>query len=139
MSIPVPRTPDLVYKMGQALAPLRDENVLLMGSGNLTHNLPYVFQQVQAGKLSLTDDSPVDKWARESDDWIKEKLDNVNITDILSSPDKLPNFEMAAPTTEHFDPVYFTLGSLNPGEGINHFHESFQGGSFSMRSFSLEN
>jgi len=139
MSIPVPRTPDLVYRMGQALAPLRDQNILLMGSGNLTHNLPYAFQQMQTGKITLTGDNPVDKWARESDEWIKAKLDDLNMTDILASPEKLPNFDMAAPTTEHFDPVYFTLGSLSEGEGVNHFHEGFQGGSISMRSFSLEN
>ena len=44
---------------------------------------------------------------------------------------------MAAPTTEHFDPLYFILGTMRHSESIDYIHEGFQGGSFSMRSFQI--
>ena len=45
---------------------------------------------------------------------------------------------MAAPTTEHFDPLYFILGAKQNSESIEYIHEGFQGGSFSMRSFETQ-
>ncbi|MFV2015085.1 MAG: class III extradiol ring-cleavage dioxygenase [Candidatus Heimdallarchaeota archaeon] len=137
MSIPVPRTPDYLYKIGKILAPLREEGVMFMGSGNVIHNLQYVMYRVQE-MGGLFANIPVESWAAETDGWLKERLDNLHIENLLSSPDKMPNFKRAAPTTEHFDPLYFILGTLKEKEMINHFHESFQMGSISMRSFHSE-
>lgn len=52
------------YRMGEALAPLRDEGVLIIGSGSATHNL----------RTMKPDGSPIDSWARDFDDWLKESL-----------------------------------------------------------------
>lgn len=138
LSIPIPRTPLEFYKIGQVLAPLREENIMLMGSGNLVHNIPHAIRQMQAGKVDTGFNNPAEEWAKETDEWLKEKIDNYAIDDLLDSPNKAPHFRMAAPTTEHFDPLYFILGTQNKREGIYHFYEGFQAGSFSMRCFANE-
>ncbi|MFW9856724.1 MAG: DODA-type extradiol aromatic ring-opening family dioxygenase [Candidatus Thorarchaeota archaeon] len=141
LSIPIPRSPENMFKIGAILSPLREEGILFMGSGNLIHNLPYVMYQLRQGKLdpsALTSSGPVDDWAQETDEWIKERLDNLEVDRLLQAPEKAPNFKMAAPTTEHFDPIYFVLGTLRAGETVHNFHEGIQAGSLSMRSFALE-
>lgn len=140
LSIPIPRKPETLFKIGQLLAEFRKEGVMLLGSGNLVHNLPYVFQQVRLGKFGFTNwvDTPEEKWAIETDKWIKEKLDDYNLEDLLNSTYKAPHFNRAAPTTEHFDPLYFVIGTLDPQEEIIHIHEGFEAGSISMRSFTGE-
>lgn len=137
MSIPVPRTPEYLYKLGKILAPLREEGTMFMGSGNVIHNLQYVMQKAQQ-MGGLFANIPSETWAVETDTWLKEQLDDLNVEKLLASPDEMPNFKHAAPTTEHFDPLYFILGTLRENEMINQFHESFQMGSISMRSFNSE-
>ncbi len=139
VSLPVPRDSSYLFKLGQILRKLRQDNIMLMGSGNLVHNIPYAMRQMQLGKASIfSDNNPVDEWAQETDEWLKAKLDNKDFESLLQAPAKTPNFKMAAPTTEHFDPLYFILGSLDKSESISYIHEGFQGGSFSMRSFKTE-
>lgn len=137
VSLPVQRKPELLFDIGKILSPLRDKGIMFMGSGNLTHNLSYVMEE--ARKLGgFHNNLPTVSWAYEVDSWIKEQLDDHNISNLLRSSEMIPNFKMAAPTTEHFDPLYFVLGTLNSDEMLTHFHESFQMGSISMRSFHSE-
>ena len=139
VSLPVPRDSEYLFKIGQILSKFRSENILLMGSGNLVHNIPYAMRQFQLGKADLfSDNNKTDEWAKETDEWLKNKLDSLDIETLLLSSQKAPNFRMAAPTTEHFDPLYFILGAKQNSESIEYIHEGFQGGSFSMRSFETQ-
>jgi 4,5-DOPA dioxygenase extradiol len=140
ISLPIPRKPTDLYRIGQALSPLRKEGVAFMGSGNLVHNLPHVNRQASLGKLDFQNMSsaPIEPWAKEVDSWIADQLENLEIERLLRAPDLIANYKMAAPTSEHFDPLYFVLGLLEKGEGIKTIHESIQGGSISMRCFSAE-
>ncbi len=141
LSIPIPRTPQELFKMGKALGHYRKEGILLMGSGNLIHNLGHVAHQVRVGSINYTNfsDAPVEEWARMADNWIKGKLNKFQIKDLLDSHKMISNFKMVAPTTEHYDPLYFILGTKLPDDPITHFHESIQAGSISMRCFALGN
>ena len=76
------------------------------------------------GRFDL-DSAQID-WVKETDEWLEEKLTDQKIDSLLQSPSVLPNFQMAAPTTEHFDPLYFVLGTLDKEESINQFHSSYQ-------------
>lgn len=138
MSIPVPRTQEYLYKIGQILTTLRQEGVMFFASGNLVHNLPHAIKKMSSVGL-FESNQPVESWSFDADVWIKEQLDDLNIDKLLRSRELMPNFSFAAPTTEHFDPLYFFLGTLKNNESINHFHESFQYGSISMRSFYSKN
>ena len=101
ISIPIPRTPIELIKIGEALKPLRNEEILLLGSGNIVHNLRRAFFPQKYGKT--------DEWAKTFDDWIKVNLDTLNI-DQLNNYRKLAPFnDLAVPTTEHFDPLFFIL------------------------------
>ncbi len=138
VSLPIPRKPDYLFKLGEILKTFRSENILLMGSGNLVHNIPYAMRQAQLGRVDMfSDDNKTDDWAKETDEWLKDKLDNKDTQTLLESPQKAPHFKTAAPTTEHFDPLYLILGAMDKSEDISYIHEGFQMGSFSMRSFSI--
>ncbi len=137
LSIPIPRDPLELYRIGQAVAPLRQEGVMFMGSGNLVHNLRHTFSRMAAHGQGIDGFAtmPIEQWAVDVDDWVKEHLDDGNTEMLLASPQKLENFRAAAPTTEHYDPLYFVLGTMSPSEGVSYIHEGFEGGSISMRSF----
>lgn len=140
LSIPVPRDPEELYRIGQVVAPLREEGVVFMGSGNLVHNLPHTFNQMRKFGRGLDGftQMPLESWAVDVDRWLQEQLDDRNTEMILQAPQQLDNFRTAAPTTEHFDPLYFVLGTMNSSEGVTYIHEGFEGGSISMRSFVSE-
>lgn len=124
VSLPVPRTPERVAQVGKALAPLRDEGVLLIGSGGLVHNLRRVhFDDKNA---------PVDGWAAEFDGWVRDH------SDALADYRRAPHAAEAVPTTEHFDPAFFVLGAALPGDRLSWLYEGFHYGNLSMRSFELK-
>lgn len=112
-------------ELGRALAPLRDEGVLLIGSGGAVHNLRRV-------DLSA-EDAPVQAWARDFDGWLAKAVDSLSVD--LS---KAPGAQLAAPTPEHFEPLLVVLATAQPGERAVTIFEGFQYGTLSMRSFAIE-
>jgi 4,5-DOPA dioxygenase extradiol len=127
LSLPVPRTSELLLRCGRALAPLREEGVLLVGSGGIVHNLRQL--RWAAG------DAP-EPWAAAFDGWVRERLDTLDV-DGLRSYGLAPEAELAVPSSEHFDPVFFVLGSRAPGERVSEVYAGFRYGSLSLRSFAL--
>ena len=111
--------------LGRALAPLRDEGVLLIGSGGAVHNLRRV-------NLS-SEDAEVEPWAREFDDWLAKAVDTLTVD--LS---KAPGARLAVPTPEHFEPLLVVLAAAQPGERAVPVYQGFQYGTLSMRSFAVE-
>ncbi len=141
ISLPSPRKPMELIKIGKILSNLRSKGVLLIGSGNLIHNLPHVMHQIQLGIIrpqDLAKQVQSEEWALKADNWIKERLNKKDLDALINASQVMPDFSKAAPTTEHFDPIYVILGSMFIGENIHYFHESIQAGSISMRSLSIE-
>ena len=110
--------------LGRALAPLRDEGVLLIGSGGAVHNLRRV-------DLSA-EDAPVQAWAREFDEWLAKAVDALAVDLSVA-----PGARLAVPSPEHFDPLLFVLATAQPGERAVTVFEGFQYGTLSMRSFAV--
>lgn len=105
------------YAFGQALAPLSEEGVLIVGSGSLTHNL-YEFR--------LGDDEEAD-YAREFTEWIREAVREGDHDRLVDALDAAPHAKRAHPTSEHFLPLLIAAGAANdrqPGRviegGITH-------------------
>ena len=96
LSLPARARLDTTAAMGRALAPLRDEGVLLLGSGNLVHNL-------READLSAVD-LPVEPWAAEFDEWVAGRLSAGDV-DALVSLSGSPAPRRAHPTLEHYAPV----------------------------------
>ncbi|MGQ4515074.1 DODA-type extradiol aromatic ring-opening family dioxygenase [Streptomyces sp. DW26H14] len=91
--------PRKLLEMGRRLAPLRDEGVLIVGSGFFTHNLAALRQ----------DGLP--SWSAEFDDWGHRALLDQDIDALLDFEHKAPAGRLAHPRTEHFAPLFVTLGA----------------------------
>jgi 4,5-DOPA dioxygenase extradiol len=129
VSLPQPRRIPALLRMGHALAPLRERGVLLLGSGGVVHNLRRVHFEDKA--------APVEPWAREFDAWVAAKVEDRDLEGLTAYRTQAPHPELAVPTTEHFDPIFFTLGAALPGDHLIPIFEGFHHGSLSMRSFAL--
>ncbi len=130
VSLPANATPETLVRLGRALAPIREQGVLLLGSGGLVHNLYLV---------NLADkDRPVDPWALEFDAWVAERLARLDLPGLLRYRDEAPAAAMAVPTSEHFDPLFVVLGAASPGERVETLFEGFHYGNLGMRSFQLQ-
>ncbi len=101
--------------LGRALAPLRDEGVLIVGSGGATHNLRAFFGG---------EDTP--PWARSFNDWLCEKLE-AGDADAVAGWEQGPDALRNHPTPEHFLPLPFALGAGGPGARGRRLHHAFVG------------
>ena len=129
VSQPLRRNPEDALRMGAAFTRLRDEGVLLVGTGGVVHNLRRLDPSKDGG-------DPVD-WAREFDTWVAERLDAMDVSGVASYRTTAPHADLAVPTPEHFDPIFVVLGSARSGERAVTIHASFRYGTLSLRSFAL--
>jgi 4,5-DOPA dioxygenase extradiol len=105
LSIPTHGPHDLVA-LGERLRPLRSEGVLVIGSGFMTHGLPFV-------EWSRPDVVP--GWSRDFDAWASEALARRDIDELAAFRGRAPGMPYAHPTVEHFTPMFLTLGAADPG------------------------
>ena len=96
--------PRTLFDVGRRLAPLRDEGVLIMGSGFTTHNLSLV-------DLGGPSDAAPPAWSAEFDAWATEALATGDVDAVLDFTAKGPAAALAHPRTEHFAPLFVTLGA----------------------------
>jgi 4,5-DOPA dioxygenase extradiol len=113
------------YAMGQALAPLRDKGVLIVGSGATVHNL----------RMIAREGTPAPEWARAFDDWIVSAVETGQTDRLLGFPAEPQGARQAHPTPEHLMPLYVALGA-GGGRG-RALHRSFSWGSIGMTSFAF--
>lgn len=102
MSIPT-FDPEKLFAIGKALAPLREEGVLIMGSGFLTHGLPFL----QDWSIDATPPG----WSVEFDAWAGDALERGAIDELMDYKRLAPGLPYAHPTVEHFAPIFITLGA----------------------------
>ena len=112
------------YELARELKALRDKGVLIIGSGNLVHNLQ---------RLEM-DGEPFD-WAVEFDQKMTALLDDRNDDEIVDFLKLGELTKLAHPTHEHFLPMMYALGLKDPTEEIEYFNDEFVMSSISMRSF----
>lgn len=121
------------YKIAQELAPLRSQGVLIVGSGNMVHNLRLV---------EFTGDTMSDfnkpfglDWAIEANE-IFEKLINDNLHNKLINYQSLgKSVRLAVPTPEHYLPMLYALALKEKGESVAFFNDVPVAGSLTMTSF----
>jgi 4,5-DOPA dioxygenase extradiol len=102
LSIPT-QDPGKLLELGTRLRPLREQGVLIIGSGFLTHGLPFITQEVFTGEQ-------VPGWSRDFDLWAAEALGKGDV-DALANYRKAPGMPYAHPTPDHFLPLFITLGA----------------------------
>jgi 4,5-DOPA dioxygenase extradiol len=121
MSLDLSCTPDQQFRLGQELSPLRNEGVLILGSGNVVHNL-----------MALRfDGSPFD-WAVHFDNFVKESIECKDYR-LLLRYQRQPTARFAHPTADHFFPLLYSAGASGD-DAPRFFNEGFFAGSIGMRS-----
>ncbi|OTG81736.1 dioxygenase [Acinetobacter sp. ANC 4648] len=120
ISLPMLMKADEIYKIGQTLAVLREQQILLIGSGSITHNLAELSWQGQ--------DSSVPEWASTFRNDVVNKLNHSDYAAILAW-ETLPYINRNHPTIEHFAPLFFAMGT---GHRFSIVHSSFSMGALGM-------
>ncbi len=128
LSIPADLPPQDLFAIGSALAPLRGEGILVMGSGGIVHNLRLVDFQNKFREP--------EEWAKQFDDWFARAVKARDYHRLFDYEDA--QFAKAAiPTPEHFVPVFVVLGAAQNAKSHATIYEGFEHGTISMRSFAL--
>ncbi len=94
--------PEQLFQIGRRLRPLRDQGVLVIGSGFLTHGLPFL--------RDFRVDAPPPGWSTEFDAWAHEALERGDLDTLSDFVHKAPAVRYAHPRTEHLAPLFVTLG-----------------------------
>ena len=128
LAIDATQPPAFHYQLGQKLAALRDEGVLIMGSGDTVHNL----RMVRWG-----DNMPAYDWALRFDEKFRECLVNGNHQPLINYDRLDPEALLAVPTPDHYLPLLYVLGTHKPGDRLQFITEGIELGSISMLAFAL--
>jgi 4,5-DOPA dioxygenase extradiol len=103
MSMPT-LDPRELFAIGGSLAPLRDEGVLVVGSGFATHNLRLIDMAAESAE-------PPPAWSAEFDHWLDEAIDGGQVDAIVDFTRVAPAPTIAHPRTEHFAPLFVAMGA----------------------------
>jgi 4,5-DOPA dioxygenase extradiol len=115
-------------ELAKSLRPLRDEGVLIIGSGNVTHNLRDLMLQMQR------DDSSVPDWARNFDERLKETVVSRDTQALVNLWPASEDARRAHPTPDHFLPIIYAYAVTDAQDEVRFPIEGFDR-SFSMRAF----
>jgi len=125
LSIDLSAPASVHYALGQALSPLREEGVLLIGSGNVVHNLALLNWNMKGGF----------PWALEFDAYIRDHIMNGNHDGVVHYEKAGQSARYAFYTPDHFYPLLYVLGASKPNEKVQIFNESCLMGSLSMTGY----
>jgi 4,5-DOPA dioxygenase extradiol len=107
LSLPT-HDPVKLMELGARLRSLRNEGVLIVGSGFMTHGLPYLRD------FRIEAEAP--GWSKEFDIWSKEMLAAGDVDSLVNYRTKAPGMPYAHPTVEHFTPLFVTLGAASQAD-----------------------
>jgi 4,5-DOPA dioxygenase extradiol len=117
------------YELARKLAPLREQGVLIMGSGNMVHNL----HTYSRGRRSV---EPYD-WAVRFETMARKALSAGEVATLVDYESLGRDAMLAAPTPDHYLPLLYVLAQHQPGERVSFPVEGFDGGSISMLALQL--
>ena len=114
------------HRIGEALAPLRREGVLIIGSGGATHNLR------EFGRYAI--DAPPVAYARAFDDWLAASIEAGAVEDLLEYRNRAPEARRNHPGEDHFLPLFVPLGAAQATKGAR-IYRKINYGILSMAAF----
>jgi 4,5-DOPA dioxygenase extradiol len=123
LSLDVRKSPQEHYDVGTKLKALRDEGVLIVGSGNIVHNLRMVMWEEKAYD-----------WAVEFDEKVRQWILDDDHESIIHYEKHGRAAALAINSAEHYKPLLYVLGAKEPGEPVGFFADKVSFGSLSMRS-----
>jgi 4,5-DOPA dioxygenase extradiol len=114
--------PEEQYRIGKTLSPLRQEDILIIGSGGTVHNLYQVnFRATQA-----------DDWAIAFDDWLADSLQRWDLERLFRYETLAPHARQAVPRNEHFIPLLYAMGAADDERQARSLFRAYQFGSLSL-------
>lgn len=131
LSIDYTRPAQVHFELAQKLNTLRQKGILIIGSGNIVHNLSLIdFKNFD------TDNYGYD-WAIEAREAINNYLLNGNYQPLINYEKQSKAFQLAIPTPDHYLPLIYALGLHQKGENISLFNDKLVAGSLSMTSLKI--
>jgi 4,5-DOPA dioxygenase extradiol len=112
-------------RLGRALRKLEEENVLVIGSGHMTHNL----RDWMRGR------GEPQPYAEEFSEWVRQRLENHELDALADYRSSAPHGARAHPTDEHFLPLFFALGAAREDYKAERFFSSIDSGVLSMDGY----
>lgn len=129
LSIDATQPPRFHHELGRRLAPLRDEGVLIAGSGNVIHHL---------GLIRRDGNTRPHAWAAGFEKRVLEALARGEHAPLVDYPSLGPDAALAAPTPEHYLPMLYVLGAQRSDDALRVLTDGVELGSIGMLSFALE-
>jgi 4,5-DOPA dioxygenase extradiol len=129
LSIDARQAPRFHYELGQRLAPLRDDGVLILGSGNVVHNL----------RMYAWSGKPVDAfdWARRFEAEVREQIETDDDEPLIEYEKLGKEAQLSIPTPEHYLPLLYVLGTRHADDQAKFPTAGIEGGSISMLAVQL--
>ncbi len=131
MSIDYTKPPQYHYELAKQLNSLRNKGVLIIGSGNMVHNLRMLAWN------KLNEDFAFD-WATEANDKMKQFILDGDHKSLIDFKSQGKAFDLAIPTPEHFLPLLYTLALKDDKEKVGFFNDKPVAGSLTMTSLKIE-
>ena len=131
MSLDRSKPPQFHYNLGKELTSLRKKGVLIVGSGNMVHNLRKVAWN------QINEDNFAFDWAREASGKMKEFINNDDHPSLIQYEKQGAAFQLAIPTPEHYLPLLYALALKQEKEQIQIFNDKAVGGSLTMTSIKI--
>ncbi|CCQ73016.1 dioxygenase [Magnetospira sp. QH-2] len=129
LSLDPRQPPETHHNIGSLLRPLRDEGVLIIGSGGATHNLHQFVRAIP--------DAPPPDWVSDFDTWLHENLISGHHDELFDYRRRAPHAAKNHPTEEHLLPLYYALGAASPEEPRTRIHWAFSGGALSLAAYAF--
>lgn len=128
LSIYMAQPPEYHFQVGQQLGKLRDQGILIVGSGNIVHNLREIDFDDQA--------KPFD-WAIEFDEWVKSRIEKRDFKSLLTQATESKAGKLSIPTADHWYPLLYALGASDEKDELRFEYEGIDHSSISMRCLSF--
>ncbi|RKP55787.1 dioxygenase [Pararobbsia silviterrae] len=116
-------------RLGRALASLRTQGVMIVGSGSLTHNLYEFFGQPI--------ESPAPEWVTQFADWMHERIARNDREAVLAYREQAPFAARNHPTEEHLLPLFVAMGAAGDGSRAQRIHQSYEYGVLAMDAYAF--
>jgi 4,5-DOPA dioxygenase extradiol len=131
LSIDYGQPPEYHYNLAKEIAALRKKGVLIIGSGNMVHNLRMVDWR------KLNEPNYGFDWAVEMNDIFKQKISNGDYKALIDYENLDKAAKLAIPTPDHYYPLLYTLGLQDNNDNISFFNDRLVGGSLNMTSVKI--
>lgn len=128
LSINIDQSLDFHFKLGEALKFLREQEVLIVGSGNIVHNLEM---------MNWSGPSSAHSWAIEFENWVIEHLNKKHFTPLIFEMKNHPAADLSVPTLDHYLPLLYVLGASTEKDILKLNYRKIEHSAISMLTFTL--